>query len=409
VADNELRLVSKIIRERNIKPVLDKGVTSSWFVNPAAREMYSMVLEHWQRYGTVPTPPTVRDVLPGVTLLDVTESYEYLLDQFVDWRRRGLTQSLIQQAADVFERDGHEEALKALGMGVSQIEDAVLGGTQDIDLTRTVDERMAQYIALKELPGHMRGIPTGFPTIDKATLGLQPQQLVTLVALPKVGKSTVTLRIARNVWEFGATPMLVSFEMSNPEQEMRHDAMSTHVSHTRLQSGRLSDRDLREMQRILDEMKGKQPFHLIADPSSTATISGLANRIETYKPDVVFIDGAYLMLDEISGEQGTPRSLTNITRNAKRLAQRFNIPIWISTQALAWKVGSNRKVNSGSIGYSSSFVQDSDVILGLSQPDEEDDSMKQLSVVDSRACGKVDATLSWDWETGRFEEIDGLV
>jgi replicative DNA helicase len=109
------------------------------------------------------------------------------------------------------------------------------------------------------------------------------------------------------------------------------------------------------------------------------------------------------MVDESTGESNTPQALTNITRNLKRLAQKQRIPIVITTQVLLWKM-KKRQVSADSIGYSSSFFQDSDVILGLQKQDEEDDTSRELRVVASRNCGPASTDLLWDWEEGKFEE-----
>lgn len=406
MADNEIRLVSKAIRERDLKPILERGIRADWFANPEAKEVFSYVVEHYDKYGVVPVAATVKDVLPGVKVLNVEESYDYLVDQFVAWRRKGLTIELLQNAAEAVEEEDHEEALARLRVGLAGLED-VGSGSHDIDLTRTVDERIAEYVALRDLPDGMRGIPTGFPTIDRATLGLQPEQLVTIVAEPKAGKSTLALVIARNVWQRAKSPLLVSFEMANREQEARHDALASKVAHSRLLSGDINDHDVKMLHKYLGEMKGKHPFHLVADPAGAATVSGIAAKIETYQPDVVFIDGVYLMQDEVSREQGTPSSLTNITRNLKRLAQRAKIPVVISTQALTWKLGAKRNVTADSIGYSSSFFQDSDVIFGLQHVDpEEYPDERILKVIASRACPNIKTHLHWEWDTGRFEEME---
>ena len=87
----------------------------------------------------------------------------------------------------------------------------------------------------------------------------------------------------------------------------------------------------------------------------------------------------------------------------KRVAQRYDIPIIVSTQALRSKMRSG-KVTADSIGYTSSFLQDSDIVLALQRQDEEDDSSRSLSIVASRISGGGTTDLLWDWEEGRFEE-----
>jgi replicative DNA helicase len=149
-------------------------------------------------------------------------------------------------------------------------------------------------------------------------------------------------------------------------------------------------------------MDTMQKFYL-TDSTSAMTVTGLAAKIEKIKPDIVFVDGVYLMVDEASGESNTPQALTSITRNLKRLAQKANIPIVVSTQVLLWKMKKGQ-VSADSIGYSSSFFQDSDVILGLQRQDEEDDSSRELRIVASRNSGPASSDLLWDWEEGKFEE-----
>jgi replicative DNA helicase len=149
-------------------------------------------------------------------------------------------------------------------------------------------------------------------------------------------------------------------------------------------------------------MDDMHKFYLTDTPSAS-TVSGLAAKIEKLQPDVVFVDGVYLMIDEISGEMNNSKALTNITRSLKRLALKTKKPIIITTQVLEWKMKKNR-VSASSIGYSSSFFQDADVILALERQDEEDDSSRVLRIEASRNCPQAETELLWDWENGKFEE-----
>ena len=143
---------------------------------------------------------------------------------------------------------------------------------------------------------------------------------------------------------------------------------------------------------------------ILTDSTTGTTVSMLAAKIDDLgRPDLVVVDGIYLMIDELTGESSTPQSLTNITRSLKRLAQQIERPIFCTTQALQWKMKKTR-LNSQSAGYSSSIVQDSDVVLGLERVDEEIDEARILRVLMSRNCGPVEALLRWDFENGRFEE-----
>jgi replicative DNA helicase len=401
-ADNEERLISRVVRTREIIPALEAGLEDNWFYNAENRAVWKFIRQHWTKYEEVPTAVTVKDNFPTYRLLAVEDSLEYLVDQLVDYRKRQKTIEVVQNAAESIASGDHEKAIAEMAQGISTIFDEGIAQTSDIDLTEAPEKRFDEYMSIKTRDGGLLGYRTGFKTIDEATAGLQPGQLITIIAPPKTGKSVLAMQIAVNVHEDGYVPMFQSFEMTNIEQQHRHDAMRAKIAHSRLVRGNLNLDEERRYKEALKKMDSMQKFYL-TDSSSAMTVSGLQAKIEKIRPDIVFVDGVYLMVDEASGESNTPGALTSITRNLKRLAQRQNIPIVISTQVLLWKM-KRGQVSADSIGYSSSFFQDSDVILGLQKQDEEDDSSRELRIVASRNSGPATSDLLWDWEGGRFEE-----
>lgn len=64
------------------------------------------------------------------------------------------------------------------------------------------------------------------------------------------------------------------------------------------------------------------------------------------------------------------------------------------------------QVTADSIGYSSSFHQDADVIFGLQREDEAVDDTRVLKILDSRNSGRGEVTLMWDWNNGQFRELE---
>jgi hypothetical protein len=62
-------------------------------------------------------------------------------------------------------------------------------------------------------------------------------------------------------------------------------------------------------------------------------------------------------------------------------------------------------VTADSIGYSSSFFQDADVIFGLQREEEDIDDTRLLKVLASRNTGPMEVSLLWDWNTGEFREL----
>jgi urease gamma subunit len=195
--------------------------------------------------------------------------------------------------------------------------------------------------------------------------------------------------------------MFQSFEMNNHEQTQRYMSMSAHISNARLRRGKLQAAEEDRLLARIDDLKHEEAFHLV-DAVNGLTVSALMAKAEQLNPEIIFVDGVYLMLDEVTGEANTPQALTNITRALKRMAQRLDKPVVISTQTLLWKMKGG-KVSADSIGYSSSFFQDSDVILGL-EPVEEDDEIRLLKVVQARNCPPTETSITWKWDTGCFHD-----
>lgn len=397
--DNEHRLVSKVIRDRNIVPVLERGVKDDWIVDDDLRRVWRFVREHYANYGEVPTGVTVKDNFPNFKIYDVEDTIEYLIDALVEFRRRTLTRNGIQEVVEKITQNDHNAALTEMEKVIAIVNEQGIKGTTHVDLTKDPDARWKLYENFQNAT--LLGVPTGFKKIDEATAGLQGGQLITVIAPPKTGKSQIALQMAINVHDAGLVPMFQSFEMNNLEQSQRHDSMRAHVSNARLRRGALKAVEEDRYIALLEKMKSAHPFHLV-DAVNGLTIDALLAKAEQLKPDVLFVDGVYLMIDQVTGEANTPQALTNITRGLKRLAQRLNIPIVITTQTLLWKMKGG-KVSADSIGYSSSFFQDSDVILGL-EPTEDDELYRTLKVVQARNCGPSTTSITWKWETGCFHD-----
>ena len=397
--DNEARLVSKVIKDRNIIPVIEQGIKEDWFVDGDLRRVWSFIRDHFSKYRVVPTAETLKDNFPNFTLYNIEESLDYLIDTMVTFRRNMMTRNGLQDVLAQMNVNDHEGALNEMSKVVTLVNQQGVVGTNHVDLTDDPETRFEEYENLKNHT--FLGIPTGFEKIDEATAGLQGGQLITIIAPPKTGKSQIALRIANNVHDAGYVPMFQSFEMNNHEQSQRSDAMTAHVSATRLRRGALTKDEENRYKAMLADMENQKPFHLV-DAVNGLTIDSLVAKAEQLKPDILFVDGVYLMLDQVTGDANTPQALTNITRGLKRVAQSLNIPVVITTQTLLWKMKGG-KVSADSIGYSSSFFQDSDVILGL-EPVEDDEEVRLLKIVQSRNAPPSTTSITWKWDYGCFHD-----
>ena len=399
-ANNEERLLSKAIRDRNIKPLIECGVQEDWFFNDLNRQVWKFIVKHNEKYGEVPTAVTFKDNFPTYTLHAVEDNIDYLLDQLIEYRKRQKTIDALLDAQQAVAQQDHNAALQTMVQAAQVLMNDGVRESLDENLSDDPMQRYDEYMSIKTRPNGLLGLSTGFNTIDKITSGVMKQQLWTIAAPPKTGKSVLAMQMAIKAQDENQRVMFQSFEMTAREMKTRYDAMRSHISHQRLTMGALKSD---EEKRYLNHLGIARDDFWMPDTVASRTITGLCAKVEKYEPDILFVDGMYLMFDEETGETESERSLRSLTRSMKRVAQRYNIPVVVSTQTLRSKMRGG-KVTADSIGYTSSFLQDSDIVLVLQRQDEDDDSSRSLTVAASRISGMGSTDLLWDWEEGRFEE-----
>ena len=384
--------------------MLEGRVRPTFFTDDHHQAVYLWMLRFHESYGTSPTRDALKQEFPSYQLVATPEPYEYYVDQLRHQRDYANAIEMMEGSREHIKNNDPRSVFKHLSASLERVY-AEVEVLTDEDFTQTTEERLSYYDSLKDQPG-LRGIPTGFPTMDRVTSGLQKEQLITIIGVQKAGKSAILMLMMIAAHKAAYRPLFVTFEMTNAEQAARHDAMRAGISYDRLTQGKLKPSERTRLLRMMKEMEAMPPMLVVHDPSSTTTVSALASKINQYKPDVLFVDGTYLMDPELPGlEANTPQGLTSITRSMKRLAQRAKLPIVQTTQALTWKYKPRRGLTLDSIGYTSSFGQDSDVIFGVEEVPE-DKNQVVLRIVAARNTGKEKIRISWNWDEGSMYEVD---
>ena len=408
MSSSELYLISKVIHTRDLTVPVRSGLKPDHLVGEWAT-VWRWLVDFNRQHGSVPTERVFSQEFGDIALYDesacANETFTRLLDEvFGAYRKRCLLDAL-QPAIQSLNADDIEAAFTALSSGIQKaaVEAARL---RDVDIIQNWEDRITRYETMRNTPNALRGIPTGFSGLDKITQGMRPQQFIVFAGEPKRGKSLFALILANSAHVHGKRPLFVSFEMSIEEQEARYDALIAKVPYCRILSGDLNNHEMQRIKKALARRKNMHPFVFTEDASSLTTISALASKVQEFQPDVLFVDGVYLMDDEEGEPKGSPQALTNITRALKRLAQRFDIPVIATTQVLSWKLNNKktRAVTADAIGYTSSFAQDADLILGVERnPDIDDQAIIRVVIARSSPTGEVH--VKWDWQTMEFEEV----
>ncbi len=410
--DVEHAVISEIILGEDMGDAAEYKLTPDFFTDPDHEVVFELIRDHWLEHGRVPGQDVINRAYPRYEFGEYDEPLAYYVGELRDRYQH-------RQLVDIFNDPELQKAMMGDGPKPGQRAfDTIMEGLikvrmevpigKDDDILGSARRELLALLERRKLGG-LRGISTGFDELDAATGGLQEEQLITLIGLPSSGKSSMLLRLALTAVLGGTRILFVTFEMSNDEQRDRAVSLISEVPLQHILTGHVSSA---ERDRIVKGLKRLEVFdgffQSVYDRSALTTLSGLQAKISEYQPAAVFVDGVYMMEDENGEPPGSPRALTNITRGLKRLAQNRKIPIVISTQALAQK--SRGGVNMHSAGYTSSFAQDSDVILIVESCPEPNKDISKFFADKVRSGPKTETYVRIGWDRGCIERVDsGLI
>jgi replicative DNA helicase len=404
--------LSKVILEEEIKEAVNAGITDKFFRDEQYARVYQFMLNHWAQHGTAPDVDVVRQAYPTLQWDPQKQALSYLIEQMRRDRKLVLLTQGLNDAAEHMETEDADQMLDVLSSALLQSK-LETSPSRDMDMTtgwEPYDDILQERM---ENPGYLRGISTGFHGIDYVTGGFQPEQFVVLLGTPKSFKSATLLAMAKAAHEQGKRALFSGYEMATQEQVDRLASLYSGVSLNKILHGSINPKEYRTVRKAMQALAGMRPFIFSTDITAGTTVGALQAKIIDYTPDVVFVDGAYLMQSEELGViPGSPQAVTSISRGLKRLAQQQKVPICVTTQASLSRSRNGLSIHSGM--YSQAWGQDCDVLLGVERQVEENADPEDMSgpvsvkfrVLESRSGPRKDVMLEWDWNHGLVEELD---
>ena len=269
----------------------------------------------------------------------------------------------------------------------------------------------------------LSGIPTGFDKLDKLTSGWQPSDLIIVAARPGMGKTALTLTMARNIAvDFNQAVAFFSLEMSSVQLITRLISSETGLSSEKLRTGKLEKHEWEQLNVKVKRLE-KAPLFIDDTPSlSIFDLRAKARRLKSqYDIKVIMID--YLQLMTAGGNQkggNREQEISTISRNLKALAKELNVPVIALSQlsrAVETRGGSKRPLLSD-LRESGAIEQDADIVSFIYRPeyykiDEWDDEERsptegqgEFIVAKHRNGGLENIRFKFIGHLGKFDNLD---
>jgi len=251
--------------------------------------------------------------------------------------------------------------------------------SQIMAIDKASDIVYQQIQKFTEKKSDLTGLDTGYPALNKATLGFQKGDLMILAARPSVGKSTYAINLAIQISKLNnAHVALFSLEMSIEQLLMRMYSYQAEIELSHIRNGNLSSEDMLLLGLAKQDLS---KLHIYFDEDISSNISDIRAKCRQLKNegklDFIIID--YLQLITSTSSRGNRQEeVSMISRSLKTLARELEVPLLALSQLSRSIEGRENKIPQlADLRESGSIEQDADLVLFLFKRSDIEESIEQ--------------------------------
>jgi replicative DNA helicase len=427
----ESLLGAMLLSRDAITAAVEQHVETADFYKPAHGHVYEAIQSlHGQ--GEPADPVTVAEELRRADLLDLVGGRAKLLElqagtpasaNATHYARivneLALLRRLIGVAGDIAEMgyDTPDDVTDTLDRAEALVFEVAerrvsdtMTGIRDA-LQDTLDNLEARYGDDSDLIG----IPTGYTDLDRVLHGLQPENLVILAARPGMGKTALSLGIARNVaTQTGRPVVFFSMEMGTLELTKRILAMEARVDATRLWTAKLSEPDWGKISHAVGRLAEAQ---LYIDDNPHCTVMEMrakARRLRARFGDLGLVIVDYIQLMQSSSTRRAENrqvEVSEISRGLKILARELGCPVIALSQLnRQLEYRQDKRPMLADLRESGGLEQDADVVMFIYRdevynPDSDDRGKAEVIIAKHRNGPTGKAELAFLPQRAEFENM----
>ena len=224
--------------------------------------------------------------------------------------------------------------------------------------------------------GKLRGVGTGFETLDNYLSGLQKSDLIILGARPSIGKTSLAMDIARNIASKEKIPVgIFSLEMSRDQVVDRLIAAESTVDLWKIRTGRLStDGDINDFSLIQDAFSRLSEAPIFIDDAPSPTVMQMRTMARRLLAEtnigLIIVDYLQLITPAFARENMV-QQYSEVSRSLKSLSRELNVPILALSQlSRAVEQRSPAIPRLSDLRETGSLEQDADVVLFIYREDK---------------------------------------
>jgi len=398
----EASLLGAIIIDSESLVKIADSISPFDFYDTKNQKIYESIIQLYEKHSAIDVL-TITDQIKNNGYLDIVGGPSYIteltnyvptsshIEQYAEIvSQKSLRRRLIKASQNIANL-GFDET-KLLQDLIEEAETNIFNVSQQhikqdvVSLETILAESFDRLDDLHKDKSKIRGVPTGFKSLDSILAGLQKSDLIILAARPSMGKTALALNLAHNIAvQSKETVLMFSLEMSKEQLVDRLLSMESGVDAWNLRTGNLSDTDFEKIGQAMGTLS-EAPIYI--DDTPGITVSDLrtrARREAHLRPlGLIIIDYLQLMSgSRSSGDGNRVQEISEISRGLKGIARELNVPV-LSLSQLSRSVESRSPQipQLSDLRESGSIEQDADVVAFIYREDYYNPETDRRSVTD---------------------------
>ena len=322
----ELQVISKILTSDNEDEINTLcGFDTSYY--SVFKEHADFILNHRQKYGTVPDVFTFQSEYPDVTLVHVAENLSYLTSEMKRNKQHIILLETFNKLKDLGSGDV-SEAWRYLSNQCERV--FQLDESKPMNIIQDAKIRAEQ---VKEFNQQAR-IPTGFNEIDKVMYGglSTVEELLLIIARTNTGKSWVCTKMMESAQKNGFPVLYYSPEMQSAFLGTRFDTWRSHFKNSQLHRGNYTQEYLNYLDKLSSESVGAYILEDKDAEDNNVNVRTLESLVRRYGIKLLIVDGLSYMTD-VNRSDTDYVKYKNICTDLFKLSKKFGCAVVIAMQA----------------------------------------------------------------------------
>ena len=337
-------------------------------------------------------------------------------------KQKTIQRDLIKASCEIL-KDSYDDSVKVdelIDKAQTKVFDAIQSNVRKEvqDIGHIINTAMSDIQEMQNNTG-LNGVPSGFVSVDRITMGWQKSDLIILAARPSVGKTAFSLNLARNAAvDHHMAVAFFSLEMSAIQLAKRLMITESGLSADKIKGGiKLESYEWEQLEYKLKALS-KAPLYIDDTPGLQLMEfrTKAKNLVKNKKVRLIIVDYLQLMQGPSELKGMREQEVAAISRTLKATAKELDVPIialsQLSRQAVQ-RQGGGGKPQLSDLRESGSIEQDADMVLFIHRPDyiglsenPEDKEKTQIIIAKHRNGETCDIDMLFKSDQVKFVEMD---